>query len=71
MDVTCLDGTVHLFLEGESGFIELVPGAEVVIGKGVKYRWSPLTEKVVLLVMSTPHWTPDQHHEIFGDGVWQ
>jgi hypothetical protein len=36
MSTVCLTGTIRLFLEDESGFIELVPGAEVVIAKGKK-----------------------------------
>lgn len=69
MDITCLLGEVRLLFEGTDDFIGLIPGAQVVIRKGVKYRWCPLTEKVVLLVMSTPHWSPDQHREIFDDGT--
>jgi hypothetical protein len=64
MKVVCLIGIVHFFYKDESECIKLVPGAEMEVRKGTKYCWSPLTEKVILLVNSTPHWFPEQHEEI-------
>lgn len=61
MEVTCLKGTVHLQFAHNNEIIELTTGATATVSSLTAYCWRVVSKDVILLVCSTPHWTPNQY----------